>query len=89
MAIGFVGSLIGSFWAITEAWRGYFFDPRIVPALLAASSLPLMAGCGTTTLGEVRRRDLFGAMLPAWLIGLALAWQWWSRSRPKPPAPLE
>ncbi len=86
VAVGFVGSLFGSFWAITEAWRGYFFDPRIVPALLAAASLGLMSGCAApVTYGEVRRRELFHAMLMAWLLGLALAWRWWSRSRPKPP----
>jgi hypothetical protein len=88
VAVGFVGSLIGSFWAITEVWRGYFFDPRIAPALVAASTLVLMSGCGKTeTYGEIRRRDLFQAMLLAWLLGLALAWRWWSRSRsrPKPP----
>lgn len=84
VAVAFVGSLFGSFWAITEAWRGYFFDPRIVPAIVAAASLALMLGCANTeTYGEVRRRELFQAMLPAWLLGLALAWRWWSRSRPK------
>jgi hypothetical protein len=88
VAIGFVGSLFGTFWAITEAWRSYFFDPRIVPVLLAVSTLALMAGCASTeTFGEVRRRELFEAMLTAWLLGLALAWRWWSRSRPKPPGP--
>jgi len=85
-ALGFVGSLIGSFWAITEAWRGYFFDSRVVPILLAASCVTLMAGCGgTVTYGEVRRRELFQALLMAWLLGLALAWRWWSRPRSKPP----
>ena len=86
VAIGFVVSLFVSFWAITEAWRSYFFDPRVMPALVAASSLALMLGCANTeTYGEVRRRELFRAMLMAWLIGLALAWRWWSRPRPKPP----
>ncbi len=86
VAIGFVGSLFGSFWAITEAWRGYFFDPRIAPVLVAGLSLAMMSGCANTeTLGEVRRRELFQAMLMAWLLGLALVWRWWSRSRPKPP----
>ena len=86
VTVGFVGSLFGSFWAITEAWRGYFFDPRILPVLLGASTLVLMAGCaGTETYGEVRRRELFEAMLVSWLLGLALAWRWWGRPRPKPP----
>ncbi|HWE36597.1 MAG TPA: hypothetical protein VG406_08525 [Isosphaeraceae bacterium] len=26
-AVAFVGSLIGGFWAATELWRSYFFDP--------------------------------------------------------------
>jgi hypothetical protein len=84
VAVGFVGSLFGSFWAITEGWRDYFFDPRIAPVLVAAMSLALMSGCARTV-GEVRRQELFQAMLTAWLLGLALAWRWWSRSRPKPP----
>ena len=79
-AIGFVGSLFGSFWAVTAAWRGYFFDARMVPLLVAGSSLFILSGCGgTITYGEVRRRELFAAMLTAWLLGLALAWRWWSR----------
>jgi hypothetical protein len=86
MAIGFVGSLFGSFWAITEAWRGHFFDPRIAPVLVAALSLAMLTGCAKTeTLGDIRRRELFQAMLTAWLLGLALVWRWWSRSKPKPP----
>ena len=84
MAIGFVGSLFGSFWAITETWREYFFDPRIAPVLVAVASLALLSGCATTTVGEIRRRELFQAMLTAWLLGLALAWRWWARSRPGP-----
>jgi hypothetical protein len=81
-ALGFVGSLFGSFWAITEVWRAYFFDPRVVPIVVAATSLALTAGCsGTVTYGEVRRRELFQAILMAWLLGLALAWRWWSRPR--------
>jgi hypothetical protein len=88
VAIGFAGSLFGSFWAITEAWRGYFFDPRIAPMLVAATALALLSGCASTeTYGDVRRRELFQAMLTAWLLGLALVWRWWSRSRPKPPGP--
>jgi hypothetical protein len=85
VAVGFVGTLFGSFWAITEGWRDYFFDPRIAPGLVALASLALMSGCATQTYGEIRRRELFQAMLTAWLLGLALAWRWWSRSRPKPP----
>lgn len=86
VALGFVGSLFGSFWAITEFWRSYFFDARIIPILAAASSLALLSGCAATvTYGEVRRRELFQAMLMAWLVGLAMAWRWWSRPRPRPP----
>ena len=47
-AIGFVGSLFGTFWALTEAWRGYFFDPRVVPILVAASAPAWLAGCAQT-----------------------------------------
>ncbi len=83
---GFVGSLIGAFWAVTEAWRDFFFDPRVMPILLAALSVALLSGCGTTlTAGEVHRRELFNAMLMAWVLGLALAWRWWSRPRSRPP----
>jgi hypothetical protein len=85
-ALGFVGSLFGTFWAITASWRSYFFDARVVPMLVAASGLLVMSGCGgTVTYGEVHRRELFGALLTAWLLGLALAWRWWSRPRSKPP----
>lgn len=31
LAAAFVGSLFGGYRAITAAWRGYFFDPTIVP----------------------------------------------------------
>jgi hypothetical protein len=86
VGIGFVGSLFGSFWAITASWRSYFFDSRVVPILVVASGLLVISGCsGTITYGEVRRRELFGAMLTAWLLGLALAWRWWSRPRSTPP----
>lgn len=86
VGIGFVGTLFGSFWAITASWRSYFFDARVVPLLVAAAGLLVMSGCGSTiTYGEVRRRELFGALLTAWLLGLALAWRWWSRPRSKPP----
>jgi hypothetical protein len=82
----FVGSLFGSFWAATAVWRSYFFDPRIVPLLLIAIGLAVMSGCASTiTYGEVRRRELFHAMLTAWVLGLALMWRWWSRARPGSP----
>ena len=81
-AIVLVGSLFGTFWAVTAAWREYFFDKRMMPLVLATASLALTSGCASTlTRGEVRRRDLFQALLTAWLLGAALAWRWWSRSR--------
>lgn len=81
-ALGFTGSLFGGFWAITELWRSYFFDKTIVPIALAALVLTAAGGCsGPLTYGEQRRRELFSAMLMAWLLGLALAWRWWSRPR--------
>lgn len=82
-ALGFVGSLIGGFWAATALWRAYFFDKRIVPTLLvAALGLTLLSGCGAPeTVGDVRRREFFEAMLMAWVLGLALLWRW--RSRPR------
>jgi MFS family permease len=88
MAGTFVGSLFGSFWAVTAVWRSYFFDPRIVRLLVVALSLTVMSGCASTiTYGEVRRRELFHALLVAWVLGLALMWRWWSRSRGgRPPA---
>ena len=80
--VGFVGSLFGSFWAVTEAWRSYFFDPRVAGMVLGAMSVALIGGCADQpTVGQVHRRELFGAMLMAWVLGLALAWRWWSRSR--------
>jgi hypothetical protein len=86
MAVTFVGSLFGSFWAATIVWRSYFFDARIVPLLLAGLGLVVMSGCSSTiTYGEVRRRELFHAMLVAWVLGLALMWRWWSRARPGNP----
>jgi hypothetical protein len=88
LAIAFVGSLIGSFWAITEAWRSYFFDPRVFPVLVALWCAAVTSGCAAPmTYGEVRRGELFQAMLMAWLLGLALLWRWWSRPRSKPPDP--
>ncbi len=88
MAGAFVGSLFGSFWAATALWRSYFFDPRIVRLLLVALGLAAISGCTSTiTYGEVRRRELFHAMLVAWVLGLALMWRWWSRQRAgRPPA---
>jgi hypothetical protein len=66
-------------------WRAYFFDPRIVRLLLVGVSLAAMSGCGTITYGEMRRRELFHAMLVAWVLGLALMWRWWCRRRPGHP----
>lgn len=88
VAVGFVGSLVGGFWAAIATWRAYFFDPtpfRVV--LLAALGVAALGGCGAETVGDVRRHDLFGAMQMAWVFGLALAWLWWGRprSRPRPP----
>jgi hypothetical protein len=69
---------------ITEWWRTYFFDTRVVPVLLAGASLALFCGCAPTlTYGQVRRRDLFHALLIAWTFGLALLWLWWGRPRKK------
>ena len=88
MAATFAGSLFGSFWAATTVWRSYFFDPRIVKLILIAASLFAMSGCASTvTYGEVRRRELFHAMLSAWVLGLAILWRWWSRARPQNPPP--
>ena len=87
VALAFVGSLFGSFWAATSLWRSYFFDPRIVPLIAIGFGLAVISGCSNTvTYGEVRRRELFHAMLVAWVLGLALMWRWWSRSRPGPPS---
>ncbi|CAN5826247.1 hypothetical protein BH23PLA1_BH23PLA1_16810 [soil metagenome] len=82
-ALGFVGSLIGGFWAATEVWRSYFFDPRVLSTLIVgAVLLPMAVGCASQeTVGDVRRRELFEAMLLAWVLGLALIWRWWSRKR--------
>jgi hypothetical protein len=86
VALAFVSSLFGSFWAATSVWRSYFFDPRLMPLILAAACLAMTSGCASTvTYGDVRRRELFHAMLVAWVLGLALMWRWWSRSRPGPP----
>ena len=85
MAGGFVGSLFGSFWAATAMWRSYFFDSRIVP--LCSGNRPRRDErlYRTITYGEMRRRELFHAMLVAWVLGLALMWRWWSRPRRRPP----
>jgi hypothetical protein len=86
IAFGFVASLFGSFWAVTAYWRNYFFDARVVPLLAVALGLACLSGCGgTITYGELRRRELFRAMLVAWVLGLALMWRWWSRARPRSP----
>jgi hypothetical protein len=83
-APAFVGSLFGSFWAITSARRSYFFDPRVMPLILAALGLSMMSGCSSTiTYGEMRRRELFHAMLLSWVFGMAMIWWWSSRRRPK------
>jgi hypothetical protein len=88
-SLAFVGSLIGAFWAVTESWRAYFFDTTLVRLLMVATvgtTMMSASGCaGQPTVGDVRRRELFGAMLLAWVVGLALCWRWWARSRPKPP----
>jgi hypothetical protein len=81
LASAFIASLFGGFWAATEAWRTFFFDTRVFPVVLAGSSLALLAGCGTPTYGEVRRRELFHVMLLSWTFGLALIWRWYSRQR--------
>jgi hypothetical protein len=83
-ALSFVGSLFGSFWAISSVWRSYFFDARIMPLVALAIGLALISGCAAPpiTYGEFRRRELFHAMLVAWVLGLALMWRWWSRRRP-------
>ncbi len=84
LMIAFVGSLFASFWAAVEVWRSYYFDTRIAPVLLAALSLTTLSGCASTlTYGEIRRRDLFQALLVSWILGLALAWRWWSRPKGK------
>jgi hypothetical protein len=46
IALAFVGSLFGSFWATTSWWRGYFFDPRVVPLIVMAVGLAVIIGCG-------------------------------------------
>ncbi len=85
-ALAFLCSLFGSFWAITSVWRGYFFDSRLMPLLAVAVGLAALGGCASPmTYGQLRRRELFHAMLLAWVFGLALMWRWWSRPRRGPP----
>jgi hypothetical protein len=85
VAVAFVGSLFGSFWAATSFWRTYFFDSTVAPLIVMAIGLAFTSGCAPTiTYGELRRRELFHAMLVAWVLGLALMWRWWSRRRPPP-----
>jgi hypothetical protein len=82
MALAFTDSLFGSFWAATVGLRSYFFDSRLVPLVAVAVGLAFLSGCGgPITYGELRRRELFHAMLVAWVLGLALMWRWWSRAR--------
>jgi hypothetical protein len=85
VALAFVGSLFGSFWAATSWWRSYYFDSRL-PILIAVIALSMTPGCAESiTYGELRRRELFHALLVAWVLGLALMWRWWSRRRPGQP----
>jgi hypothetical protein len=80
--VAFVGSLFGSFWAATALWRSYFFDSRVVPFLVMGLTLVFTSGCTSSiTYGELRRRELFHAMLVAWVLGLALMSRWWSRKK--------
>jgi hypothetical protein len=81
-ALAFVGSLFGSFWAIISAWRRFFCDPRVMPMIAMAMTLVVLSGCSSTiTYGEMRRRELFHAMLSAWVFGLAVIWWWSSRGK--------
>ena len=51
-----------------------------------AMSLMVMSGCAAPiAYGDTRRRELFHAMLLAWVFGLALIWWWSSRRRRRPP----
>lgn len=82
VAFGFVGSLIGTFWGITSGWRAFFFDTTVVRALLVgALTVTMLSGCASVTAGDLRRRELFDALMLAWVIGLALGWRWLSRRR--------
>ncbi len=63
-ALVFVGSLFGSFWAITSAWRSYFFDSRVMPLVVLAVGLAVLSGCSSTiTYGELRRASY---SMPCW-----------------------
>jgi hypothetical protein len=82
----FLGSLFGGFWTITSVWRSYFFDSRVVPLFALVVGLATLSGCASPmTYGQLRRRELFHAMLLAWVFGLAVMWRWWSRPRRGPP----
>jgi hypothetical protein len=83
VAIGFLGSLMGGFWAATSIFRTYFFDSRVAKVILIAGvSAFLLSGCGPPpTVGDVRRRELFQAMMMAWVLGFALVWRWLARER--------
>jgi hypothetical protein len=64
-------------------WRSYFFDSQVVPLVIVVMSVAAISGCDSTiTYGELRRRELFHALLMAWVLGLALMWRWWRRPRP-------
>lgn len=80
-ALAFVGSLFGSFWTIVWSRRDFFFDPRIMPMIALGCGLVILSGCGPVTYGEMRRRELFHAMLLAWTFALAMIWWWSSRRR--------
>ncbi len=87
-ALAFVGSLFGSFWAIVWSSRGFFFDARVMPMIALGCGLLVLSGCGgPVTYGEMRRRELFHAMLLAWTFALAMIWWWSSRRRQRTPAP--
>ncbi len=81
-AILFVATLFGAFWAATETSRAYFFDTRLPTLLIVSTTLLLLSGCGTPSLGDLRRQHLYIALLQAWVIALAFAWRWLSRPRP-------
>jgi hypothetical protein len=83
VTVAFLGSLLGGFWAVTSTFRSFFFDPRVLKvAVVASLSVGLIAGCSPPpTAGDMRRRELFQAMLMAWVLGLALIWRWLSRPR--------